>query len=810
MPRVNSVAATETDRLLVVRRVAVLGAGVMGAQIAAHFVNAGVPAMLFDLASAEGPANALARTAVERLRKLEPAPLALAEGARHIEPADYDHALARLADCDLVIEAIGERLDWKHELYARIVPHVAPSAALVSNTSGLSLAALAQALPVALRARFCGVHFFNPPRYMHLVELIPTADTDSHLVDALETFLTSSLGKGVIRAKDTPNFIANRIGVFSVLATMRHADEHALGYDVVDALTGPAIGRAKSATYRTSDIVGLDTMAHVVQTMRNALADDPWHSLFDTPPDVAALVAKGALGQKTGAGFYRRSARAVEVLDRTSGRYAAAQGAVAPEVAELLSGANARDRLAALRASKHPQAQFLWAIHRDVFHYAAFHSAAIAENARDVDLAIRWGFGWTQGPFEHWQQAGWRDIADLVADDIARERTLARAPLPGWVTAPDVIAAGGVHGERGSFSPATGRFSARSQLPVYRRQLFPDPLPGERFDQGTTIFETPALRFWHLRDDVGIVSFRTKQHTISEDVLDGVLRALEHAERTCAGVVVWQPREPFSLGADLARIAPAIATGAWDGIERMIEKFQQTALRLRYSWVPTVAAVRGMALGGSCEFILHCDRTVAALESYVGLVETGVGLLPAGGGSKELALRAALEVRRGANGGQIDLFPFLRTYFQNVAKATVSKSALHARELGYLQPADVVVMHPHELLHVAIGTARALADVPYRPPLPPRDIPVAGRTGAATLAMLLVNLREGGFITPYDYEVGVRLARVMCGGDVDAGSTVDEGWLLALERREFLALLRDPRTQARIAHTLATGKPLRN
>jgi len=795
---------------LIVRKVAVLGAGVMGAQIAAHFVNARVPAMLFDLASTDGPANALARTAVERLRKLEPAPLAVADGARHIEPADYVHALGQLADCDLVIEAIGERLDWKRDLYTRIAPHVAPSAALVSNTSGLSLAALAQALPSGLRARFCGVHFFNPPRYMHLVELIPTADTEPKLADALETFLTSALGKGVIRAKDTPNFITNRIGIFSVLATMRHADTHALGYDVVDALTGPAIGRAKSATYRTGDVVGLDTMAHVVQTMRSALRDDPWHALFDTPPDLAALVAKGALGQKTGAGFYRRSGRTIEVLDRASGGYVAAQGVVAPEVAGILAGTNASDRLAALRASKHPQAQFLWSLHRDLFHYAAYHLAAIADSARDVDLAIRWGFGWVQGPFELWQQAGWREIADLVANDIAEGRALARVPLPAWVNAPDVIAAGGVHGERGSFSPASGVFRGRSQLPVYCRQLFPDALPGERFDQGTTIFETAALRFWHLRDDVGIVSFRTKQHTISEDVLDGILRALEHAERACAAVVVWQPREPFSLGADLARISPAIAAREWDGIERMVAKFQQAALRLRYALVPTVAAVRGMALGGSCEFILHCDRTVAALESYVGLVETGVGLLPAGGGSKELALRAAIDVRRGANGGQLDLFPFLRTYFQNVAKATVSKSAPQALELGYLQPADTLVMNPHEVLHVAIGTARALADAAYRPPLPPRDIPVAGRTGTATLTMLLVNLREGGFITPYDYEVGVRLARVMCGGDVDAGSTVDEEWLLALERREFMALLRDPRTQARIAHTLATGKPLRN
>jgi 3-hydroxyacyl-CoA dehydrogenase len=793
----------------IVRKVAVLGAGVMGAQIAAHFVNAGVPAVLFDLAQ-EGDPSALARSAVDNLARLEPPPLAAKERARYIEPANYDNDLARLAECDLVIEAIGERLDWKRDLYARITPHVAPAAALASNTSGLSLAALSAALPHPLRARFCGVHFFNPPRYMHLVELIATAETDPALADALETFLTSTLGKGVIRAKDTPNFIANRIGIFSVLATMRHADAFGLGFDVVDALTGTAIGRAKSATYRTSDIVGLDTMAHVVDTMRTALSDDPWHALFDVPPVLAVLVARGALGQKAGAGFYRRSGRTIEVLARGTSDYVPSQGAVAPEVAAMLADPDAGRRLAAWRASTHPEAQFLWAIHRDLFHYAAFHLAAIADNARDVDLAIRWGFGWKQGPFELWQQAGWRDVAAWIGEDIGRGAALAGAPLPGWVASPAVVEAGGVHAAQGAFAPARRTFAGRPSLPVHRRQLFPDALPNERFDRGTTIFETDAIRFWHLRDDIGIVSFRTKQHTVSEEVLDGLLRAIDHAERACAGVVIWQMREPFSLGANLAALAPAIERRAWEGIERGVAKFQQAALRLRASLVPTVAAVRGMALGGSCEFILHCDRTVAAFESYVGLVETGVGLLPAGGGSKELALRAAAAGRDGGSGGQLDFFPFLRTSFQNVAKASVSKSALEAQTLGYLRAADPVVMHPHEVLHVALGEARALADAGYRPPLPARDIPVAGRTGIATLTMLLVNLREGGFITPYDYEVGVRLARVLCGGDVDAGSLVDEQWLLELERREFMALLADERTQARIAHTLATGKPLRN
>jgi 3-hydroxyacyl-CoA dehydrogenase len=333
---------------------------------------------------------------------------------------------------------------------------------------------------------------------------------------------------------------------------------------------------------------------------------------------------------------------------------------------------------------------------------------------------------------------------------------------------------------------------------------------GERWPTGTTIMETPAVRLWHLGDDIGIVSFKSKANTIGEDVLDGIQAAIERAERECAGLVLWQTREPFSLGANLSAIEPAIKAGQWSVIEATVAKFQQTSLRFRYSLVPTVAAVRGMALGGSCEFILHCDRSVAALESYIGLVEAGVGLLPGGGGCKEIAVRAAQEAARGAVGSQLDQLPFLRTYFQTVAMARVSRSASEAKELGFLRPADPVVFNPYEVLHVARATARALAEAGYRPPLPPRNVPVAGRTGIATFEMMLVNMRDGGFISAYDFEIGLRIARVLCGGEVDAGSLVDERWLLELERAEFMALLRNAKTQERISHTLKTGKPLRN
>ncbi len=791
-----------------IRKVAVLGAGVMGAQIAAHLANAGVPVVLFDLAAKEGDPNGIVNKAIAGLAKLEPSPLGTADRAAYIDAANYDRDLALLAGCDLVIEAIAERMDWKRDLYAKIAPHLAPHAIVASNTSGLSIDALAEALPAAVRPRYCGIHFFNPPRYMHLVELIAQKYTDPALLDALETFVVTTLGKGVVRAKDTPNFVANRVGIFSVLATMAHTETYRLPFDVVDALTGPAIGRAKSATYRTCDVVGLDTMAHVVKTMQDTLPDDPWHLLYRTPPVLAALVAKGALGQKTRAGFFRKVGKDIEVLDPVAGDYRKAGGSVDPAVAEILAEKNPGAKFAKLRASEHPQAQFLWAIFRDLFHYCAVHLADIADNARDVDLALRWGFGWSMGPFEIWQAAGWKEIAGYLADDIAKGRTLASVPLPKWVT--EGPAAEGVHTPAGAYSAAANAFRPRSALPVYRRQYFPDPVLGEKWATGTTIMETPAVRLWHLGDDVGIVSFKSKGNTIGEDVLDGLNAAIERAERECAGLVIWQTREPFSLGANLATIAPAATAGQWDGIEAVVAKFQQTSVRLRQSLIPTVAAVRGMALGGSCEFILHCDRTVAALESYIGLVEVGVGLLPGGAGCKELALRSVAESARGAVGGQMDQFPFIRTYFQSVAMARVSKSALEAKEMGYLRPADVVVFNAHELLHVAKAQARALAESGYRPPPPARNIPVAGRTGIATLELMLVNMRDGGFISPYDFEIGLRVARVLCGGEVDPGSLVDEKWLLDLERREFMALMRNPKTQERIAHTLKTGKPLRN
>jgi 3-hydroxyacyl-CoA dehydrogenase len=635
---------------------------------------------------------------------------------------------------------------------------------------------------------------------MHLVELIPDRETDPAILASLEAFLTTTLGKGVVRAKDTPNFIGNRIGVFSILATMHHTAAFGLGFDVVDALTGPAIGRPKSATYRTADVVGLDTMAHVIKTMADTLPNDPWHRYFKAPDWLAALIGKGALGQKTGAGVYRKAGKDILVLDVGKRDYRPSAQETSPDVAAILAIRDPAEKFAKLRAADDAQAQFLWAMFRDLFHYTAYHLADIAETARDVDFAIRWGYGWKLGPFETWQAAGWQDVAKWIAEDIAAGKAMGNAPLPAWVT----DGRRGVHHASGSFSPKSGKDEPRSSAPVYRRQLFPDPLIGEKFDTGTTVWENDGVRLWHLGDDVGVVSFKTKMNTVTDAVLDGIPRAVDEAGKKLKALVIWQAGEPFSAGADLKAALAQLKAGRIAEFESMVANFQAASMRLKYSLVPVVAAVRGMAFGGGCEFQMHCARTVAAFESYIGLVEAGVGLLPAGGGLKEIALRAS----RAALDN--DPFPQIKRMFETVAMAKVSGSALEAKQLGLLRESDVVVFNNFELLHVAKQVASSLAESGWRPPLPARDIVVSGDVGTASLKMMLVNMLEGRFISEHDYDIASRIADTLCGGVIERGSTVDEKWLLDLERKHFVELATTQKTQDRIAHTMSTGKPLRN
>ncbi|MEB0011728.1 3-hydroxyacyl-CoA dehydrogenase NAD-binding domain-containing protein [Glaciimonas sp. Gout2] len=791
----------------IVKKVAVLGAGVMGAQIAAHCLNAKVPVILFDLPANEGPKNGIVLRAIENLKKLSPAPLGNKDDAALIEVGNYEDNLALLGDCDLIIEAIAERMDWKHDLYKKVAPHIAPNAIFASNTSGLSITGLSEGFDDELKARFCGVHFFNPPRYMHLVELIPTASTRPEILDQLEGFLATTLGKGVVRAKDTPNFIANRVGVFGILSTAHQAEKFGLSVDVVDDLTGAKLGRAKSGTFRTADVVGLDTMGHVIKTMQDSLKDDPFYGVYTTPPLLSKLIGQGALGQKTGAGFYKKVGKDILRIDAATGDYVAGGGKADDLVARILKDKDPVKRMKALRESTNPQAQFLWSIFRDGFHYIAIHLDAIADNARDIDFAMRWGFGWSVGPFEIWQAAGWQQIAGWVKEDIDAGKALCNAPLPAWV----FDGRTGVHSADGSYSPAKKANVARSDLAVYQRQLFRAPLVGEGVADGTTagttVFEDESVRLWHQNDEVLIISFKTKLHVIGPGVIAGLNMAVTEAEKNFKGLVLWHADAAnggaFSAGADLQSMLPLFMSGGVKAIEPMVAQLQQAFMGLKYASVPVVAAVAGLALGGGCELALHAAKRVAALESYIGLVEVGVGLIPAGGGLKEAAVRAAHD----ASGN--DILQFLKSSFLNAATANVSKSALEAKKMGYLKPSDVIVFNTYELLHVAKVEARAMFDAGYRPPLKAL-IPVVGRSGIATIMAQLVNMRDGGFISAHDYKLGCMVAEIVCGGEVEEGSLVNEQWLLDLERKAFIELLNHPKTQERIMGMLQTGKPVRN
>ena len=460
-----------------------------------------------------------------------------------------------------------------------------------------------------------------------------------------------------------------------------------------------------------------------------------------------------------------------------------------------------------LRESKNPQAQFLWAIFRDVFHYIAVHLETIADNARDVDFAMRWGFGQSVGPFETWQSAGWQQIAGWIKEDIDAGKALCQAPLPAWV----LDGRSGVHAPEGSYSAARKSYVPRSTLPVYQRQLFRAPVLGaadaDGATAGTTVFEDDSVRIWHQGDEVLILSLKTKMHVIGPGVIAGLAKALAEAEKNYKGLVLWSADAAaggaFSVGADLKSTLPLFMSGGVKAIEPEVAKLQQAHLAMKYANVPVVAAVAGLALGGGCELMMHAAKRVASIESYIGLVEVGVGLIPAGGGLKEAAVRAAADAKGN------DLLQFLKNYFMNAATAAVSKSALEAKKMGYLAADDVIVFNAYELLHVAKVEARALFDAGYRPPLKAL-VPVAGRYGMATIMAQLVNMRDGGFISAHDYKLGAMIAEIVCGGEVEKDSLVSEQWLLDLERKAFMELLVHPKTQERIMGMMQTGKPVRN
>ena len=714
-------------------QIAVIGSGTMGAQIAAHCVNAGLSVYLFDLKK-DGVNLAIAGKA--RLAKLDPEPLASKTLMDFIVLKNLEDDLDCLRHCDLIIEAISEEMHLKADLYKKIAPYLNNQACLASNTSGLSITKLAQHLPEKLQPRFLGMHFFNPPRYLPLVELVPHAQTDAQLLNDLETFLVSKLGKEVVRAKDTPNFIANRLGVFSLLSTLKHAVELNIPLEVVDELTGKLIGRPKSATCRTLDLVGLDVLAHVVKTMGAALPD--W---------LQGLIDQGALGAKTKKGIYQKTPAGLLVWDIATKAYRPATQKANAEFTHALKTAGMSVTYQGLEKNPLPEAQFLYRVFKDLFAYAHAHLAEISDSRTEVDRALKFGFGWKQGVFE---------LESAIHETKHPEKT------------PEHL-----------------------NLPVYQRQKF--------IAEPHIVYENEGAYAWE-HEGALVLTFKTKLCTISDLVLEALNQARELAEKSYKGLIIWQREsEHFSAGADLMNLAGRFMLGGAPALDEILRLFQSTILAIRSAKVPVVTAVRGYVLGGGCELAMHSHKVVAALETYMGLVEVGVGIVPGAGGSKEMTLRASK-----SNNPKEKLLQ----YFKQISMAETAKSAYQAKEMDYLRESDVIVMNPNELLYVATQELNALVAQPFVQ-MREEPIKVQGLPAWGNMMGMIENMKMGGFASEYDALIASKVAGILSGGAIDPGA-VDANWQLRLEREAFLSLVQEDKTQARVQHMLETGQPLRN
>jgi len=802
-------------------KIAVLGSGTMGGQIAAHFANLGFDTMMFDTSE-----EALSKS-IAMMKKLKPTPFASASVSRLIKTSTYEN-LDALSSCDFIIESIVENLDIKKQLFKQISPHVNDNAILVTNTSGLSIQKIAESSPEKLRSRIFGVHFFNPPRYMPLVELIRTSYSDEVLLNKAEGFITSALGKEVVYAKDSPAFVANRIGVFSFMAVLKHAENFNLAADTVDALTGKRVGRPASATFRTLDVVGLDVMSNVVKNIYENAKDDPWIELFKIPDWIEALIEKGSLGSKTRKGIYEKVGKDIYVFDPKDGEYRLSDKAISSKVKKILKDSGSiENALLELSKSDDPQAQFLWSVHRDVFHYTAFHLEHVAETARCVDLALKSGFAWQKGIFEQVQITGWSQVRELLNKDIKEGKTLSTQPLPAWVMDQPFV-----YSDEGAFNPNKSQFIPRSAHPVYERQLNKALLSGEKQNQLEVLIDGESTKLIDIGNGIASVSFKTKMNVLSASVLTELPECLDYLESNDFHALVFrQEQEHFCAGANLYEVISAIKLGLLEkdpgvtskakkkafevmhpelpklgklySIKNTVRMLQDLLMRLKHGKILTIAAVDGLALGGGCELLLHCNKVVASMNSYIGLVEVGIGGIPAGCGSKEMALRAYL------NKESDDIFPLLSKHFEQIAMAKVSVSALEAREMGYLKSEDVIIANPNELLYVAKHQALAMLESGYRPPLDD-TFKVVGKAGYANIMAQVANLFEGHFMSEHDKYCISSLAKVMTGSLVEENTVVNSKMILDLERKYFVELLGTQKTQDRIEFMLRNSKPLRN
>lgn len=766
-------------------RIAVLGAGTMGARIAAHFANAGFRVLLLDLpATGSADRSATARNGLHAAANGKPGAFFSHTAMPLVECGNFEDDLPRVTECDWIIEAVVENLDTKRQLWRRVEELRRESALLTTNTSGIPLREIAEGFSPAFRKRFLGTHFFNPPRYLHLLELIPGPETDPELLEFVSSFADVHLGKGVVRAKDTPNFVANRIGTFLGGTVLKVLMEDGYTIDEIEALTGPLIGFPKSATFRLFDVVGVDIWAHVGRNLYDAVPEDRWRERFLSPPFVAEMMARKWLGEKTGQGFFRRVGpqREIQTLDWRRLEYGP-RGK--PRFESVDMARNIDDlgqRLRALLAASDRAATFLWKVLSDLFVYSAEMVPQIADRIVEIDRAMRWGYGHKLGPFELWDAVGFEPTARRIAAD--------RGGLPENVEA---ALRTGVKSLYGQHEEATLYFDF-AKTAYQTLESRPGILHLSERRRGRAVVRSNAgASLIDLNDGVLCVEFHSKANTIGDDAVAMLHAGIEETDRNFEAMIVGNEGERFSAGANLAMVLLAAQNGDWDELDLACRRFQQMMMALKYAPKPVVAAPFGQTLGGGCELALHARRMQASAETYMGLVEVGVGIIPAGGGCKELLARHH-DIRR---------------VFELIGYAKVSTSAEHARELGLMTRADGISMNPERLIADAKRLALSLAPG-YVRGTPREDIRVGGESAYAAMKLAVWTARQGNFITDYDAIIGEKLAHVLSGGRLSGEPHVSEQYLLDLEREAFLSLAGDVRTQQRMAHILETGKPLRN
>lgn len=794
-----------------IRKVAVLGSGVMGSAIAAHFANAGIPSLVLDivpgtLTLAEEAAgltladravrNRITATSVQALLKTRPSPLFAPERLALIETGNLEDDLPRLREADWVVEAVKENLDIKRQVLAAAASHIKAGAILTTNTSGLSLAAMAEALPGPLRPRFLGTHFFNPPRYMRLCELIPTAQTDPTLLDFVASFARDRLGKGIVLAKDTPNFIANRIGVHAMMATVRLMDELGLSIEEIDAMTGPAIGRPKTATFQLADLVGLDTFLHVADNLYPALPDDESREVFHAPDYLRRMVEKGLLGRKSGGGFYRMTKgpeKKLETLDLTTLEYRPQRKASMPELEAAKSVEDVRARLRQLATGKGRAGAAIWKLLAATLVYSARRLGEICDEVSAIDRAMRWGFNWELGPFEIWDCLGFRPTVERLKAD--------GAALPSWVEGLYASGAESIYQEKDGIVCA----------PTANGTTLPVPIDSRSCDfavlrrAGREVKRNPGASLLDLGDGILGLEFHSKMNVIGQDTISMIMTACQEAEANWQGLVVANQGENFSAGANLMLLLMEAQEGNWEEIDQIVRAFQAAGNRLEQCAVPVVVAPHALTLGGGCELTMAGNAVRASAECYIGLVEFGAGVIPAGGGCLRLYKRHVAMLPDRA-----DLYPALKKTFETIGMAKVATSAEEARQLGFLRPGDSWSMHAEHLVADAKELCLAMARAGFAAPTPESAIPVMGRGGIALLETVLLNMMEARYISEHDRKIGRELARIICGGDLPGPTTVSEQHLLDLEREAFLRLIGERKTLERMQHILKTGKPLRN